>query len=164
MDGVGSAGSRQRSGSQASSGSKYANQADPSGQRRGYFRMLYAAAAQAPSAIACRRGVQYHSGKSSRRFAGRSRGFVRTWASRAGGSASLIRTSRSAWRPPPPAPPASELANVQFPPADGDAAQGPSAAALERQMRRRRGTWRRRPSASSRCCYAIRKNCRTTVI
>jgi hypothetical protein len=51
--------------------------------------MVAAAAVQAVSASARWRGIQFHGGHSSRRFTGRSRGFARTQASQAGGSASF---------------------------------------------------------------------------
>ena len=70
----------------------------------------------------------FHGGKSSRRFAGRSCGFARTWASRAGGSVSFnshvwIRRGDRGH----PLPSGVRAGEVQFatPPAEGDAAHGP---------------------------------------
>jgi hypothetical protein len=92
----------------------------------------------AASAITCWRGVPFHGGKSSRRVAGRSRGFARTWASRAGKSASFnSRVSIGVVTTAGPCPPASEPADAQLPRPRAMSRTARSAASLERQMRPR---------------------------
>ncbi len=80
----------------------------------------------AASAIACRRGLQIHGGQSSRRFAGQSRGFARTWASRAGGSASFnshVSIRRGDHHHPVPS--GVRAGGRPIAAADGDVAHGP---------------------------------------
>jgi hypothetical protein len=102
--------------------------------------------AQAAPAFACWRGVHFHGGDSSRRFVGGSRGFARTWASRAGGSASFnSQVSIGVGTTAAPCPPASEPTNVQPP---RPMAMPRSSAALNRRTRPSSSNRRRRPSAS----------------
>ncbi|MGH6846948.1 MAG: hypothetical protein ACREC0_05790 [Methylocella sp.] len=89
--------------------------------------MVAAVAVQAVSATARWRDVQFHGGHSSRRFSGRSRGFARTPASQASGSASFnSRVSIGVCTAPAPRPPASESANVRLPLPMAMPARGPS--------------------------------------
>jgi hypothetical protein len=121
--------------------------------------------AQAAS-IACR-PASFHGGQSSRRVAGRSRGFARTWASRAGKSASFnSRVSIGVGTTAALCPPASEPADAQLPRPRAMPRTARSAASLERQMR----PWNRATAAQRAVlirsynmkqviskCYAVRE-------